>query len=180
MVELDALQGRPGALGGELGWAGPLAPEVCQRLGCDGAVTRVLVTRHPSVHGDPDHDAGGPEGLAALLQTAVARLPSALGGVPSQPLEVGRTSRVVTPAQRSALAVRDGGCSFPDCDRPLAWCEAHHVWHWADGGPTDLENLVLLCRAHHRAVHEGGWRLERGPEGRWTATPPHRRPRAVA
>jgi Domain of unknown function (DUF222)/HNH endonuclease len=180
MVELDSLLDRPGALGGELGWAGPLAPEACQRLACDGAMTRVLVTRHPSVHGDPYHDSGGPEGLAALLQAAVRRLPPALGGAPSQPLEVGRTSRVVTPAQRSALAMRDGGCTFPDCDRPLAWCEAHHLWHWADGGPTDLDNLVLLCRAHHRAVHEEGWRLERGPEGRWTATPPHRRPRAAA
>jgi Domain of unknown function (DUF222)/HNH endonuclease len=162
MVELDSLQDRPGALGGEVGWAGPLAPEACQRLACDGVVTRVMVTRHQTNHHHHDHDTGGPEGLAALLQTAMTRLPAALGGVPSQPLEVGRTSRVVTPAQRSALAVRDGGCSFPDCDRPLAWCEAHHVWHWADGGPTDLENLVLLCRAHHRAVHEGG--------GGWNAT----------
>ena len=86
-----------------------------------------------------------------------------LGGAPTQPLEVGRTSRVVTAAQRAALAVRDGGCGFPDCDRPLAWCEAHHLRHWLHGGPTDLANLALLCRAHHRAVHEGGWRLTRGP-----------------
>jgi hypothetical protein len=68
----------------------------------------------------------------------------------------------------------DGGCVFPACDRPLAWCEAHHVWHWVDGGPTDLDNLVLLCRAHHRAVHEGGWQLTRQPDGRLTTTPPHR------
>ena len=62
MVELDSLQDRPGALGGELGWAGPLAPEACQRLACDGAVTRVLVSRHPSVHDGPDHDPEGRRG----------------------------------------------------------------------------------------------------------------------
>jgi Domain of unknown function (DUF222) len=89
MVELDSLRDRPGALGGELGWAGPLSPQACQRLACDGAVTRILVTRHPGVHGDPYHDPGRPEGLAALLQTAVRRLPPALGGASSQPLEVG-------------------------------------------------------------------------------------------
>jgi hypothetical protein len=83
-------------------------------------------------------------------------------------------TRVVQPAQRSALAVRDGGCVFPDCARPLAWCESHHLRHWLHGGPTDLANLALLCRAHHRAVHEGGWRLARGPDGHLTATPPHR------
>jgi hypothetical protein len=76
-----------------------------------------------------------------------------------------------------ALAVRDRGCVFPGCDRPLSWCDAHHLWHWVDGGPTDLNNLALLCRAHHRAVHEGGWQLTRGPDGRFTASPgppPHR------
>ncbi|HEX2374254.1 MAG TPA: HNH endonuclease signature motif containing protein, partial [Actinomycetota bacterium] len=101
-------------------------------------------------------------------------------GAPTQPLEVGRTSRVVQPAQRVALAVRDNGCVFPGCDRPLGWCEAHHVRHWLHGGPTDLGNLALLCRAHHRAVHEGGWRLARGPDGRLTAHPPHRRHPAAA
>ena len=111
---------------------------------------------------------------------AMALLPPVLGGTPSQPLDVGRASRVVSPAQRSALAVRDGGCVFSDCDRPLAWCEAHHLVHWIDGGPTDLDNLALLCRAHHRAVHEGGWRLERDPDGRLTAVPPHRRHQTAA
>jgi hypothetical protein len=208
-VDLSSLLGRPGAVGGEVGWAGALDPEACRRLACDGAVTRVLVTRHPNNpghhqpaaapprqpdrHPAPDHDPNGAdqpstrdpspatrdpsgvvEGLQERLRTAIALLPPALGGAPTQPLEVGRTSRVVQPAQRTALAVRDGGCVFPDCTRPLAWCEAHHLRHWLHGGPTDLANLALVCRAHHRAVHEGGWRLARDPTGRLTATPPHR------
>jgi Domain of unknown function (DUF222)/HNH endonuclease len=176
-VDLASLLG-PGGVGGEAGGPVPLDPEACRRLACDGAVTRVLVTRT-----DPTHDDSGGDGsLAARLQAAT-RLPPTLGGAPTQPLEVGRTSRVVSAAQRAALTVRDRGCAFPDCDRPPAWCEAHHLVHWLHGGPTDLDNLALLCRAHHRAVHEGGWRLGRDPDGRLTATPPHRqhrRPRAAA
>jgi HNH endonuclease len=104
-------------------------------------------------------------------------LPPTLGGAPTQPLEVGRTSRVVTAAQRVALVVRDRGCGFPGCDRPPAWCEAHHLVHWLHGGPTDLANLALVCRAHHRRCTRaaGGWRLQRDPDGRLTATPPQRR-----
>ena len=184
-MDLDSLLGRPGSLGGDVGWAGPLDPQVCQRLACDAAVTRVLVTRQHAGHHHPGHDPSGQappqahdpsgtQGLAGRLRAATALLPPILGGAPSQPLEVGRTTRVVQPAQRLALAVRDGGCVFPDCDRPLAWCEAHHLRHWLHGGPTDLANLALLCRAHHRTVHEGGWRLTRGPDGRLTANPPHR------
>jgi hypothetical protein len=137
-VDLDSLLG-PGGLGGDAGWVGPLEPETCRRLACDGAVTRVLVTRHPISQ-------GGDGGLAARLRAAARLLPPALGGAPTQPLEVGRTSRVVTAAQRAALAVRDGGCVFPGCDRPPAWCEAHNLRHWLHGGPTDLANLALLCR----------------------------------
>jgi hypothetical protein len=207
-VDLDSLLGRPGAVGGEVGGPGPLDPEACRRLACDGAVTRVLVTRHPADHrhrsddhhpspneppATPNQEAPpgssstpsfrstpasiGDEDLAARLRAAAAMLPPVLGGAPTQPLEVGRTSRVVQAAQRTALAVRDGGCVFPGCSRPLAWCEAHHLRHWLHGGPTDLANLALVCRAHHRAVHEGGWRLARGPDGNLTATPPHRRHR---
>jgi Domain of unknown function (DUF222)/HNH endonuclease len=204
IVDLASLLGHPGAVGGDLGGLGPLEPEACRRLACDGAVTRVLVTHHqgglqnpggppdgpddlsgqPSGHhrtGPPDDQNGrtghphpgccpspdaGPmtvdlgtaersDGLATTLRAAMALLPPTLGGAPCQPLDVGPATRVVTPAQRTALAVRDGGCSFPGCSRPLGWCDAHHLRHWVDGGPTDLANLVLLCRAHHRAVHEG-------------------------
>jgi hypothetical protein len=170
-VDLDSLLGRPGSVGGDLGGNGPLDPEGCRRLACDGAITRVVVTRQP------DQRHARPEGLARLLQAAMAGLPAVLGGAPSQPLDLGRATRVIQPAQRAALAVRDSGCVFPDCDRPLAWCEGHHLVHWLHGGPTDLANLALLCRAHHRAVHEGGWRLTRDPDGRFTATPSHRTPR---
>jgi hypothetical protein len=73
----------------------------------------------------------------------------------SQPLELGRSSKVVPPSLRRAVTVRDGGCRFPGCGRPPGWCDAHHVQHWADGGATSLDNLVLLCRPHHRAIHRG-------------------------
>ncbi len=73
-------------------------------------------------------------------------------------LDVGRRTRAVSPAMRRALAHRDGGCRFPGCDSKL--CDAHHIEHWAEGGETKLENLVLLCRRHHRAVHEEGYRIE--------------------
>ena len=73
-------------------------------------------------------------------------------------LDVGRKTRTVPPAMRRALDHRDGGCRFPGCG--LRFCDAHHIKHWADGGETRLENLVLLCRRHHRAVHEEGFGVE--------------------
>jgi len=171
-VELASLLGQAGTPGAEGGWAGPLPAETAQRLVCDAALTRAVVARR---HGDDDTGDDDAGGLASRLRAAIALLPPALGGTPSELLDLGRTTRVVSAAQRRSLAVRDGGCVFPGCDRPVAWCDAHHLRHWLHGGPTDLANLVLLCRAHHRAVHEGGWRLYRHPHGDLTVTPPHRR-----
>lgn len=71
-----------------------------------------------------------------------------------EPLNVGRRSRTVTPAIRRALDQRDKGCVWKGCNAPASWCDAHHLIHWADGGETSLTNMVLLCRRHHRAVHE--------------------------
>ncbi len=85
----------------------------------------------------------------------------------SQPLDVGRRTRVVPAALRRALVARDGGCAVPGCDVPPWHCDAHHIRHWADGGITALINLILLCRRHHRQVHEGQLDIEtllqRGP-----------------
>ncbi|MEX2528934.1 MAG: DUF222 domain-containing protein, partial [Gemmatimonadota bacterium] len=78
--------------------------------------------------------------------------------------DTGHARRVVNPALRRALDARDRGCRFPGCG--LRYAEAHHVRHWADGGETSLENCVLLCRHHHRLLHEGGWQMAALPGGR--------------
>lgn len=100
-------------------------------------------------------------------------LPVMLDGA-SQALDVGRTRRLPTRAQRLALLARDGPtCVFPGCDRPAAWGDVHHCVPWEAGGPTNLHNLAHICDPHHHLCHEGGWTLTRGPEGTFTATPPH-------
>ena len=77
----------------------------------------------------------------------------------SLPVDVGRSRRLVDGGLRKALAVRDKHCQWPGCERPASWCDGHHLVHWVDGGETNLENTVLLCKRHHRMVHEGGWKL---------------------
>jgi hypothetical protein len=91
---------------------------------------------------------------------------------PSEILDVGRSRRIVTRAQRRALDARDGGCVFPGCDRLPGWCDAHHLVHWIDGGTTDLDNLTLLCRHHHTFCHERRWVLVRDRDGTVDARPP--------
>ncbi|WP_372470770.1 HNH endonuclease signature motif containing protein [Saccharothrix luteola] len=80
-------------------------------------------------------------------------------GAGSEVLDLGRTKRTVSVAQRKALHARDRGCAFPGCGRPPKRCDAHHVEHWADGGDTDLDNMVLLCRTHHSLIHHSRWRI---------------------
>src|SRR5687768_14075780 len=75
-------------------------------------------------------------------------------------IDVGRKTRTIPAALRRALDARDGGCRFPGCTNRL-FTDAHHVEHWLDGGETNLDNTVLLCRGHHRHVHEHGFSLER-------------------
>lgn len=83
-----------------------------------------------------------------------------------EPLDVGRKSRTIPPALRRALESRDRGCVFPGCTH-TRYVDGHHIHHWADGGETKLSNLVSLCRFHHRAVHEGGLKVERCHDGAW-------------
>jgi 5-methylcytosine-specific restriction endonuclease McrA len=78
-------------------------------------------------------------------------------------VEVGARTRTIPPALRRALLHRDQGCRFPGCG--LAFVQGHHLRHWAQGGPTTLSNLALLCRRHHRAVHEEGYQVERELDG---------------
>jgi hypothetical protein len=102
-----------------------------------------------------------------------------------RPLSVGRRTRSIPPALRRALQSRDRCCRFPGCTQ-RRFLHAHHIDHWAHGGPTELGNLVQLCRFHHRLVHEGGYSLERAgargelrvrrPDGRPLTAVPDRRP----
>ena len=86
-----------------------------------------------------------------------------------EPLDVGRKTRSIPPALRRALAARDKGCVFPGCNHKR-YVDGHHVEHWADGGETKLSNLATLCRFHHRAVHEGGIKMQRCDDGAWRFT----------
>jgi hypothetical protein len=78
-------------------------------------------------------------------------------------VEIGARTRTIPPALRRALQHRDRGCRFPGCGVRVG--QGHHLRHWAQGGPTTLSNLALLCRRHHRAVHEEGYQVVRGPDG---------------
>ncbi len=118
----------------ELGGVGPIHPETARRIACDAVRTLVTVA--------------APDAETAWMTIA-----------PVVPLSVGRAARTIPAHIRTALVLRDQGCRFPGCDRPPAWTDGHHIIHWANGGPTELENLVSLCRMHHRRVHEEGWRI---------------------
>jgi hypothetical protein len=88
--------------------------------------------------------------------------------------ELSHASRSIPPSTRRALESRDRHCVFQACGRPAVWCDGHHLVWWIKGGATTLPNLALVCRPHHRMVHEEGWRLERLKDGRFRVIPPPR------
>lgn len=140
-------------------------------LGTGAPSVRVLVTardlQHGAGSGSFEAVVGQPSGTVVALPT-VQRLicggtqtPILIGST-GQPLDVGRSQRLFTARQRVALAARDGGCRWPGCERPPSWCEAHHIEHWQrDGGQTDVNVGVLLCRHHHLLLHDQGWSIQR-------------------
>jgi hypothetical protein len=130
---------------------------------------------------------GSLEGGYLISKTAIRRIacdaniiPVVLGSA-GQPLDIGRATRIVPQGLRRALILRDEGCAFPGCDRPPLWCDAHHIDHWADGGPTSLGNLALLCVHHHDRVHKDGWTIKIIDGRPWFIPPawldPQQRPR---
>ena len=114
---------------------------------------------------------GGTLPTATVQRLACDSAITRITGLGELEQEITHASRTIPPSTRRALIARDQHCVFPGCDRPSAWCDGHHLVFWASGGPTKLENLGLLCGAHHRKVHEEGWTLKRN-DGRWVATPP--------
>jgi hypothetical protein len=155
------------------------------RIGSAAGADEVLGAQRPAVRlhvtaADLDRRAGAAtfEGQTAAVSIATAeRHACTTGLVPilfdsaGQVVNVGRDQRLFTSRQRIGLAARDGGCRFPDCDRPPTWCEAHHIEHWQRGGRTDIADGVLLCRHHHLLVHDNGWQITRNGSD-YAAIPP--------
>jgi uncharacterized protein DUF222/HNH endonuclease len=161
--------------------------EVCRGLGktVEGSGSRPHIVIRASVETltkIPGSPAGEIEYGGTLPAETVRRLAcdasiSRIIGRGELDAEISRASRTIPPATRRAMIARDKHCVFPGCDRPPIWCDGHHLIFWAEGGPTVLSNLALLCRIHHRKVHEEGFTLERA-EGRFVARPPARRCRS--
>jgi hypothetical protein len=110
---------------------------------------------------------------AARRMACDARICPIVFDGPGRPVDLGRSRRLVTGPIRTALVARDRGCAFPSCDRDARWAEGHHVTHWSLGGPTCLDNLVLLCGYHHAQIHKAdGWKVFIAPDGFPTFIPP--------
>ena len=103
---------------------------------------------------------------ARRLSCNAGLVPVVLDGT-SRVVDVGRTKRLFTDAQRKALAAVHQTCGVAGCERPFAWCEIHHLEAWLEGGVTDLDNALPVCGHHHRRAHDGRFDLRRHPDGEW-------------
>lgn len=123
----------------------------------------------------------GPVAAATMRKIACdADIIPALLGTHGELLDLGRKTRLFTPAQRTALTARDQGCAFPNCTIPAPWCEAHHITYWSHGGPTNTDNGVLLCSGHHHLIHKEQWTITTTNNTPWFTPPnhldPHQKP----
>jgi hypothetical protein len=124
-----------------------------------------------------DLEGVGPVTRATLEQTAChATVSRVVTAGDSVVLDMGRRTRLATRGQRRAVSIRDRSCTFPSCRRGPEWCDVHHVVGWFRGGPTDVDNLVLLCRRHHTLVHQTRWEITPTPGGRHRFHHPARGP----
>jgi len=144
-------------------------------VGSGTPAVRVLVTA-PTL--EAGHGHGVLEDGESVSISTIQRLACSGGALPvildgtGKVLDLGREQRLYSRRQRDALAVRDGGCMWPRCDRPPSWTEAHHIRHWArDHGRTDLVDGILLCRHHHLRLHNDKWEIQRRA-GRYWLRPP--------
>lgn len=116
----------------------------------------------------------GPVAATTLRKIACdADIIPALLGTHGEILDLGRKTRLFTPAQRTALTTRDQGCAFPNCTIPAPWCEAHHITYWSHGGPTTTNNGVLLCSHHHHLIHKEQWTITTTNHTPTFIPPPH-------
>lgn len=143
-----------------------------QQRGADSDPDRATAVIHIplSVLTDDEGRAESESGTTLLAETARrlvcdARLQLNLESPDGTVIGVGRTTRTIPPWLARVIRMRDKGCRFPGCGR-TRWIHFHHIIHWANGGPTDLDNLISLCLFHHRLAHEGGWSISGNPNGK--------------
>ncbi len=117
-------------------------------------------------------DTGTMTAAEARMQACDAMIIPAVLGTKSEPLDLGSLRRLISAGLRRALFLRDRGCAFPGCHRPPRHCQGHHIRHWANGGPTNLTNLVLMCAHHHRLLHRSGWEVRIAADGHPEFLPP--------
>ena len=130
-----------------------------------------------------DQDVLGPDGTMAgtledgthvsseTLRRVACDCGLVAAGADGEELSIGRRTRTIPPAIRRALMLRDHGCAFPGCTH-TRFLHGHHIHHWLHGGETSVENITLVCSTHHRLVHEGGWTITRGADGKLIFTSP--------
>ena len=140
-----------------------------------GVLPHVTLIR-PAALGVDSLGFGGPiSAPTADLIACDSTLTSAIVDHTGVPLDLGRSERLFSPALRKALGIRDRGCAFPGCGRPVSWCDAHHIEPWAAGGATCLDNGVLLCRRHHTRIHHESWQVYLGADRHPWFIPPYDR-----
>ncbi|MDQ0827551.1 hypothetical protein QFZ60_003724 [Arthrobacter sp. B2I5] len=136
-----------------------LFPETLSTSGRTESTTGVQLETRPGT-GAGTFMFTGPVAAATLRKIACdADIIPALLGTGGEILDLGRKTRLFTPAQRTALTARDQGCAFPNCTIPAPWCEAHHITYWSHRGPTTTGNGVLLCSHHHHLIHKEQWKI---------------------
>ena len=146
-------------------------------VGVRQPVVTVLTTQKQL---DDGQGRGWIEGVSVPVSLATVERMACTGSVQSiafdehnDPLRLEREQRLFSRKQRIVLAARDGGCSIPGCDRPASWTEAHHIRYWSrDGGGTNIEEGILLCRHHHMLMHNNGWEIVRRDHEFWLIPPP--------
>jgi len=137
-----------------------------------GSRPEVVLVAHVGLDGDiaqPGYEDGVPVSRKVFENLSCdATVRTLLVNGRSEPLDLGRSTRLATAGQRRAAAVRDGGCVVPGCDQPPEHCDLHHIRHWLHGGVTDIANLCLLCRRHHTLAHVIGFTFARDHQGQLT------------
>ncbi|HEY9556505.1 MAG TPA: DUF222 domain-containing protein [Acidimicrobiales bacterium] len=134
----------------------------------------VVVDLPDLLNGGPGRMLNGSSIDAATLHALAcdANLHRVITDGKSSILDYGRSTRTIPAAVYTSLVLRDQHCRYPGCDRKPEWCDGHHIWHWENGGPTKLSNLVLLCSKHHHLIHRRGWHITMDDTGVLEVTAP--------